>query len=92
VEEEDANRIQGGVYSTGRDSGDSEFCETLMELSTAIISARMSRMGYDMSARLRGHVVSTYLGDRLVVDADELSGLGVDLEGLVEAQGGIDGV
>lgn len=33
-----------------------------------------------------------YLGDSLVVNVDELSGLRVDLEGLVEAKGGIDGV
>lgn len=34
----------------------------------------------------------TYLGHSLVVDGDELSWLGVDLEGLVEAQSGIDRV
>ena len=33
-----------------------------------------------------------YLGDGLVVDVDELSGLGVDLESLVETQGSVDGV
>ena len=33
-----------------------------------------------------------YLGDGLVVDVDELSGLRVDLEGLVKAESSVDGV
>ena len=38
------------IYSTGSDSGASApGAETFMLLSTAIISARMSRMGYSMS-------------------------------------------
>ena len=32
----------------------------------------------------------TYLGDRLVVDVDQLPGVGVDLERAVEAQRGLD--
>lgn len=35
---------------------------------------------------------SSYLGDGLVVDADEVAGRGVDLEGLVESESGIDGL
>jgi len=30
-----------------------------------------------------------YLGHSLVIDVDELSGLGVDLESLVETEGGV---
>lgn len=30
------------------------------------------------------------LGDGLVIDGDQVLGLGVDLQGLVEAQGGLD--
>ena len=39
------------IYSTGSDSGSAEVVDeaTFMLLSTAIISARMSRMGYGMS-------------------------------------------
>lgn len=80
------------IYSTGSDSG---AAETFMLLSTAIISARMSRIGWDRSVHelwLQSTRRKLYLGDSLVVDVDELSGLGVDLEGLVETKGGIDGV
>ena len=34
----------------------------------------------------------SYLGDGLVVDVDEVAGRRVDLEGLVESEGGIDGL
>ena len=53
-----------------------------MLLSTAIISARMSRMGYSVSVhkwQVSRIWRACYLGDGLVVDVDELSGLGVDL-------------
>jgi hypothetical protein len=52
-------------------------------------------MGYSVSVH-KWQVSSVwracYLGDGLVVDVDELSGLGVDLESLVETQGSVDGV
>lgn len=67
--------------------------ETFMLLSTAIISARMSRMGCHVLARTeKNRLGGGYLGHSLVVDVDELSRLRVDLEGLVEAQSGVDGV
>jgi hypothetical protein len=49
-----------GIYSTGSDSGmsDESGAATLMLVSTAIISARISRMGCDLSVHLdelRGH-------------------------------------
>lgn len=34
--------------------------------------------------------IRTHLGHRLVVDVDQLPGVGVDLEGAVEAQRGLD--
>lgn len=66
-----------------------------MLLSTAIISARMSRIGWVTVSRLRGYSwahCSSYLWYSLVVDANQLSWLRVDLQGLVEAKGGVNGV
>lgn len=34
----------------------------------------------------------TYLVDSLVVDSDQVAGRGVDLEGLVEGEGGVEGL
>jgi hypothetical protein len=50
-------RDEREIYSTGSDSGMSEDsgAATLMLVSTAIISARMSRMGCDMSVHLGRH-------------------------------------
>jgi hypothetical protein len=67
---------------------------TGMDVSTAIISARMSRTGCGWvlveSGYGCGWWLGAYLGDRLVVDVDELTGVGVDLERAVEAQRGLD--
>jgi hypothetical protein len=59
---------------------------TGIEVSTAIISARMSRTGCGLLAlHIRSNRRRAYLGDRLVVDVDQLSGVGVDLQCAVEA-------
>lgn len=53
--------------------------------------ARAGRVRWAV-AKGGGVHMGTYLGHGLVVDVDELSGVGVDLEGAVEAQSGVDGV
>jgi hypothetical protein len=84
------------TYSTLAESPPAVELETDMLGSTAIISARMSRMGWKVNVSNAitpfEFLLATYLGHSLVVDGDKLSGLRVDLEGLVEAQRGVNRV
>jgi hypothetical protein len=65
---------------------------TGIEVSTAIISARMSSTGCGLLATpLHAHDAGgTHLGYRLVVNVDQLSWVRVDLQCAVEAQCGFD--
>jgi hypothetical protein len=71
-----------------RPASDDALLPTGMLVSTAIISARMSRTGCSMLA-----IVASYLGNRpylwnsLVVDVDQFSWVRVDLQCAVKAEG-----
>jgi hypothetical protein len=65
---------------------------TGIDVSTAIISARMSRTGCDLLATpiKQKDKSEAYLGDSLVVNVDQFSRVGVDLQCAVEAQSSFD--